>query len=284
MEFQYKELNNLYYSVQGDGDVVVLVHGVAASMHDWDVLIPNLVNRGYKAIALDLLGHGNSKKPGDPKFYTSNNVYYAFKKWIDLLPLDKPFIFISHSLGGYIVLRYAINQPSNVRGMVLINPYYRSDQLSPVLKLLNTNPLLSEKAIRITPLWLIDWMLGWDPIKSGRFSPEARYQIAYDYKRAAPYIMHIPNTLTDITTKIPDLPHPVRVIWGEKDQTLNPDSFQQLVELLSIAEGYAIKNAGHQPHIGNPETVNQLILEFVGNLRSETGNLSLKSPNDWKNQ
>lgn len=266
MDLNYKELNDLYYSVHGEGDAVILVHGVAASMHDWDVLVPNLVDSGYKSIALDLLGHGNSKKPRDPKFYTSNYVYYTFKNWMDLLPLEKPINIIGHSLGCYIALQYAISYPSNVRSMILISPYYRSDQLSPVLKFLNSKPHLSEKAIRHTPLWLIDWMLGWDPIKSERFSPEARFQIAYDYKRAAPYIMHIPNTLPEITTMIPELPHPVRVIWGENDQTLNPDSFPILVNLFSNAEGFMIKNAGHQPHLGNPDNVNQLILEFLGKI------------------
>lgn len=272
MDLKYNEFNNLFYSVQGDGDVVILVHGVAASMHDWDILVPNLVNRGYKAIALDLLGHGNSEKPGDPKFYTSDNVYYTFKNWMDLLDLDKPIIFIGHSLGAYIAIQYAINHPPNVLGMILINPYFRSNQLSPILKLINNRPLLSEKAIRHTPLWLIDRMLGWDPIKSDRFSPEARFQIAYDYKRAAPYIMHIPGTLPDITSKIPGIHHPVRVIWGEKDHTLNPDSFPRLVNLLSNADGFMIKNAGHQPHIGNPDEVNRLIIEFLENIGADSGN------------
>lgn len=266
MENKHQKSSNLYYYVKGEGIPVVLLHGIAASLHDWDALAPDLVNCGYKAIALDLLGHGNSLKPSDPQFYTSKHIYDSFEKWMKSLDLCDSMFFIGHSLGGFISLQYAINHPSDVRGIVLIDPYYRSDQLSPILKILNKKPHLSEKAIRHTPLWLIDWMLGWDPIKTEQFSTEARFQIAYDYKRAAPFIMYIPGTLPDITGDLPNITTPVKIIWGEKDQTLEPHTFQELVNVLPNASGMKIKKAGHQPHIGCPDKVNPEILEFLAHI------------------
>ena len=42
----------------GSGTPVILVHGIAASLHDWDDLIPELAKNGHASYALDLLGHG----------------------------------------------------------------------------------------------------------------------------------------------------------------------------------------------------------------------------------
>ena len=47
---------------QGTGTPVVMIHGIAASLHDWDDLIPALSKNGYASYALDLLGHGDSPK------------------------------------------------------------------------------------------------------------------------------------------------------------------------------------------------------------------------------
>jgi pimeloyl-ACP methyl ester carboxylesterase len=260
---KYQEFCQLNYSIHGAGLPVIMIHGIGASLHDWDALIPDLVRHEFQAIAMDLLGHGDSFKPDDPQSYTSESLYNSFECWLNSLNINQPKILIGHSLGGFISLQYALKHPQAVRSIILINPYFRSDQLSPVLKILNKRPHLSEKAIRYTPLRFIDWMLGWDPIKSDRFSPEARYQIAYDYKRAAPLIMHIPGTLPDITAEFAQISVPVIVIWGQKDQTLDPASFPQLIDMLKHADGKMLEEAGHQPHIGHPDEVNGWILDFI---------------------
>ncbi len=47
----------------GEGAPVILAHGLAASLHDWDALLPELAAHEYAGYALDLLGHGESAKP-----------------------------------------------------------------------------------------------------------------------------------------------------------------------------------------------------------------------------
>jgi len=58
---------------------VVLLHGVAASARDWDALLPELVHAGYRAYAPDLVGHGNSTKPGEPSKYDAESIYHYFE-------------------------------------------------------------------------------------------------------------------------------------------------------------------------------------------------------------
>src|SRR5262245_633074 len=91
---------------QGNGTPVILIHGIAASLHDWDELIPELPQHGYASYALDLLGHGESPKP-DFHAYQANWLFEHFEKWVRSLQLTEAAVVIGHSLGAYVALEYA---------------------------------------------------------------------------------------------------------------------------------------------------------------------------------
>src|SRR5688572_21404645 len=115
------ENHKVNYVTQGEGSPVVMVHGLAASLHDWDDLLPELSANGYAGYALDLMGHGESAKPHHHADYTVPNAYQYFEKWIDALELQQPFTLIGHSLGGGLSLLYTLRHPERVRGLVLVN-------------------------------------------------------------------------------------------------------------------------------------------------------------------
>jgi pimeloyl-ACP methyl ester carboxylesterase len=177
-------------------------------------------------------------------------------------------LLVGHSLGGYLSLLYAIRHPEMVRGMVLINPLYSDGQISPFLKTVRQRPDLSARAMHVTPEWLIDRVLGWDPTTSRNFPPEIRKQIANDYKRASPHFVYITREIPDLTGYLGAVNTNTLLIWGEKDLTLAPASFHSLAQKLPNATASPILSGGHQPHIGNPDLVNGMILEFAERLRS----------------
>jgi pimeloyl-ACP methyl ester carboxylesterase len=257
---------SLSYIVEGTGLPVILLHGLAASRFDWQSLSEALARAGYCAYALDLLGHGDSPQPGDPACYTAELSLEWLVRWLDEQDLAEPAVLIGHSLGGYLSLSLALARPHKFRGMILINPLYRLDQLSPFMRMLNRRPALGSRLLRGIPLRIIDLVLGWDPTPANRFSPEARQQIAIDYKRASPNILHIPSTVADLTSRLPELDLPALVIWGDRDLTLRPASFEYLVDRLPGAVGTPVHGAGHQPHIGQPDLVNQLVIGFLAEI------------------
>src|SRR5262245_51639717 len=76
------------YVTQGEGSPIVMVHGLAASLHDWDDLFPELSANGYAGYAPDLMGHGESEKPLHHEMYTVLNAFDHLEKWIDALGLE----------------------------------------------------------------------------------------------------------------------------------------------------------------------------------------------------
>jgi pimeloyl-ACP methyl ester carboxylesterase len=61
---------------------VVLLHGLAASHHDWDWLKPELLQAGYRVISPDLPGHGVNPGPDDPDQFHIEAIYTGLTNWI----------------------------------------------------------------------------------------------------------------------------------------------------------------------------------------------------------
>jgi pimeloyl-ACP methyl ester carboxylesterase len=190
-------------------------------------------------------------------------IYRTLEDWIEQLDAPAPYHLIGHSLGGYLSIQLGLQHARKVRAMTLIDPLYSSQQIHPVLRYLSRSPDVGVKLLPYIPQNLIDAVLGWDPVTSTQFSPEARLQTIVDIKRASPQILHIPRSLADLTPRLAQVEHPCQVIWGDKDLTLSPKSFKPLVSALPHASGHVIPGTGHQPHVGVPEIVNALILDFV---------------------
>lgn len=258
--------NNL--TLQSDGSLeeetpVILLHGLGASRHDWDLLIPQLTRTGHQTYALDLLGHGESAKPRDPNRYHIEQIFAHLVTWVEKQPIEAPAIFIGHSMGGFLSLLFALRYPERVKALTLVDPLYSPAQLSPFSILLQRYPQVGVKAMEIAPEWLIHTFTGLDPATSKFFSQKNRERIVEDYKRASPNILYLANSFFDLKPHLNRINVPALVLWGAGDRTLMPESFPQLVGLLENARGAAVAKAGHQPHLSHAEQVNASILQFL---------------------
>lgn len=254
---------------KGSGAPVILIHGLAASLFDWSDLIPELANAGYAAYALDLLGHGESKKPASLDEYTIDNVFMHFCDWIESLKLDSPPVLIGHSLGGYLAIRFALNNPCQVRALILADPFYSIDQLPFLLRIHYKRPLINTALIEHTPQWLFRSIIDLTSlsIRNGHtLSSIVRTQTAADYKRAHPGIFNIIPSIVDISAQVGQLLQPTLILWGANDQTLTPNSFHLILNKFQQASGAAIAGAGHVPHQSHPLEFNQRVLKFLASL------------------
>jgi len=253
---------------QGEGAPVILIHGFAASSHDWDNLIPELTKNGYASYALDLLGHGESPKL-DSHAYHMDWVFEHFMSWMRSLHLTERAIIIGHSLGGHLALEYARRVSAWTRGLILVNPLYSRSQLHFLMRRPYSRRNLRGLVAGKTPAWLYRAIVDISSVTTGRGNGElhslperVRAQTALDYTRTAPGVYNIPNVLSDMTEFLPHINIPTLVIWGDRDQTLAPSSFPNMVHAMPRAKGRSIR-AGHVPHQSNAEEFNRMVLEFL---------------------
>jgi abhydrolase domain-containing protein 6 len=259
------------YVQQGVGDPVILVHGLAASLHDWDDLLPELAASGYAGYALDLLGHGESDKPAARSEYTVENVFNHFSAWIDSLNINEPMTLIGHSLGGALPLMYTLRYPERVRALTLVNPFYDIKQLSPVIQHPMLRQVLSAGLIEMTPYWLFrffvdvtsfNYYIGY---RETHTLPEhVRYQTALDYARCSPGIYNIVHTLPNLFSRLHEIQQPTLLLWGARDQTLGPSSFPELAKILpNTINTHTLPLCGHVPHQCHSHAFNPYVMDFL---------------------
>ncbi len=109
----------IHYTLDGQGEPVLLIHGFAInSATQW--VLPGIVKslaKDYRVIAIDNRGHGQSEKPHDPKGYGLELVEDAVRL-LDHLKIEKAHV-VGYSMGGLIALKLVTTHPDRVLSVAL---------------------------------------------------------------------------------------------------------------------------------------------------------------------
>lgn len=108
---------SLFYTDQGTGDVIVLLHGFLENSTMWASFLPQLT-MNHRVICIDLLGHGETECLG--YIHTMDDMAQAVHSIIALLQLTD-IIMIGHSMGGYVGCAFAKAYPEKTNKLCLLN-------------------------------------------------------------------------------------------------------------------------------------------------------------------
>jgi pimeloyl-ACP methyl ester carboxylesterase len=109
----------MHYLVGGSGRPLVLVHGLGSRGADWAKLIPQLIDGGHRVYALDLLGYGLSSQPRDAQYSIADQARMV-EGFLDSQHLSQVDL-AGWSMGGWISMRVALQQPERIRRLVLLD-------------------------------------------------------------------------------------------------------------------------------------------------------------------
>ena len=134
MEFKFIDTNGitLRAAVEGEGPLIIMVHGCPESWFSWRRQIPVIAEAGYKVVAIDVRGYGGSDKPHAIEEYTLKKIGADIVGIIDFFEEDKA-ILIGHDWGGPIVWYTSLineNRISAVAGLSV--PYFPQREVSPL--------------------------------------------------------------------------------------------------------------------------------------------------------
>ena len=107
----------IYYEIHGQGDPLLLLHGLGSSSRDWEFQIPDFSSH-FKTIAIDLRGHGRSGKPAGP--YSMEMFAADTAGFLRSLDLSSAHI-LGVSLGGMVAFQLALDYPDLIRSLVIVN-------------------------------------------------------------------------------------------------------------------------------------------------------------------
>ena len=112
------------YTDHGEGDVLVLLHGVPTSSWMYRKIIPDLQNN-FRVITIDFLGYGSSDKPDDNG---TNYLPVSHAKRIQALLSSlnvNEFSLLMHDMGGLVAWEMLRQQPTSIRNLIVLNTIVR---------------------------------------------------------------------------------------------------------------------------------------------------------------
>lgn len=104
-------------ATQGEGPLVVMVHGFPESWYSWRHQMAPLAAVGFTACAIDVRGYGGSDKPHAVEAYAMKEIAADVAGVIDALSPGRPAVIIGHDWGAPIVWHTAVLHPDKVRAV-----------------------------------------------------------------------------------------------------------------------------------------------------------------------
>ncbi|XP_075057247.1 bifunctional epoxide hydrolase 2 isoform X2 [Mixophyes fleayi] len=131
----------LHYVEMGNGPVICLCHGFPESWYSWRYQLPALAEAGYRVIALDMKGYGDSSAPQDIEEYSQQELCKDLVIFLDKLSISQA-TFIGHDWGGALVWNMALFYPERVRAVASLNtPFFPADPEVRASERVKSNPL-----------------------------------------------------------------------------------------------------------------------------------------------
>jgi pimeloyl-ACP methyl ester carboxylesterase len=238
---------SLFYDDQGDGDVVMLMHGFVGDINiDWirSGILDLLLDEGYRVIAFDARGHGLSDKPHDATAYEDDALTKDAAALLDELHVDRCML-VGFSMGARTALHLAATD-DRVRAVVAMGV----GELS-----LRQN----ERGLGLVP----DAMLTDDPDsiehESIRHFRDMADAIHADRVALAGVMGAARTEIPDI---VDDVKVPVLVVTGDADIHAGPPA--PLAE--RFANGTAVLTAGDHPGVKDQPDAHQAIVDFLASV------------------
>lgn len=108
---------------EGEGTPVVLLHGLTATRRYVVMGSKTLERGGHRVVAYDARGHGRSSPAPTPDAYGYDALAADLGAVLDARGLDRA-VLAGASMGAHTLLRYALDNPERVAGLVVVTPAY----------------------------------------------------------------------------------------------------------------------------------------------------------------
>lgn len=251
----------------GSGEPVVMIHGLGGTKASFLPTVVALASAGYRAIAIDQLGFGDSHKPLLAP-YDAPFLARGAEALLDALELDSAHV-IGNSLGGRVALELGLAHPARVRKLALLAcslawrrkpPWTRYlPLLRPELGLVQPAPrrLVEEIVRRSIPGGGSGWAAaGIDEFVRSYTTPRGR--AAFYAATRAIFL----EPAEDFWRRLGGLEREALFVWGRHDGVI-PRSFARQVREVLPAARQAELECGHVPQIERPAEVEQLLRGFL---------------------
>lgn len=266
----------LHYLTAGQGDTVVLLHGIPQTSHEWRYIIPRLTER-YSVIAPDLRGLGDSSRPaqGYDKKTIANDIWQLLKNH---LGIDR-FFLVGHDWGGPVAFSLAAHHPEAVRRLAILDVVIPGDggDFSQGGRrwhhaFFRTLDLPEALCIGREEL-IIGWFFENYGFRPNCISPEDQREYFRTYttfgafRSMLAYYRALPTDASDnqaILAKNGKLRMPVLALGGERSFGRGMECLESLQRVADHVRGGSLANCGHWLAEEQPTLLSDELMSFFG--------------------
>lgn len=114
---------SMHVAEAGEGFPVVMCHGFPELWYSWRHQIPALAEAGYRAIAPDMRGYGETTATPDPDDYRTSNICADIAGLLDALGEER-CVIVGHDWGGFHIWQFALRYPERTAAIIGLNTPY----------------------------------------------------------------------------------------------------------------------------------------------------------------
>ncbi len=260
------------YRMEGAGQVLLLIHGIAGSSRAWREVMPALADR-YTVIAPDLIGHGHSAKPlGD---YSLGAYASGMRDLLGALGVERASI-VGQSFGGGVALQLAYQHPECCERIVLVDSGGLGREVSWMLRLMTlpgseyVMPVLFPSVVREKGNG-ISRMLHQRGVRMGRIAEmwSANASLTESANRRA-FVRTIRAVIDPGGQAVSAMDRlylaaqmPTLIVWGDQDAIIPVGHAYAAHEAIPGSRLEIIEGAGHFPHVETPEKFLDVLIDFL---------------------
>ncbi|NEQ39077.1 MAG: alpha/beta fold hydrolase [Okeania sp. SIO3I5] len=231
---------------------ILLLHGLPSQSHSWTVIMPELAQAGYRAIAPDWIGCGLSPKLDKRDFpYTPEAFIKALGELINSLEIERFYLVVQGFLGS-VGLQYALRNPEKIERLTILNtplstaaklPWQMQQLGIPFVgDMLTQDPLFVDRTLeKGSRLIVAD-----EDLEIYR-SPYLKSSAAGRAILAIVQKLDLKKSMTEIESGFKEWQQPTLIIWGIKDPWLDVSQAENLANICENGKLVKLPEAAHYP-------------------------------------
>lgn len=262
----------------GDGEPLVLLHGLATTRAIWSPVVTALAGT-RRVVSVDLPGFGESAPVGAG--FELEAVASRIARGLAARGIPAPFDLVGHSLGAGVALTLAATRPHAVRRLILVAPAGLTSLPRAGSRALAAlvDPLLAGRRA-LAPLTDLRWgrrlLLGFAVADGATIPPtQARMMLSASAGATRSSAALLAITEADLRPLLAQARIPLGVIWGASDRTVPVRLAQVVRDTRPDAEVVVIERAGHVAMVERPEAFTAALEGLLSRLPKRATNSSV---------